>query len=82
MRIKTNIRREIIISYLVCHMEKYHIERETNSLYVKISCLPKEVFRMFNSIYCEDGEKILFCDKEELGFALTHQLQCRDIVIG
>ena len=24
MRIKTNIRREIIISYLVCHMEKYH----------------------------------------------------------
>lgn len=48
----------------------------------KISCLPKEVFRLFNSIYCEDGEKILFCDKEELGFALTHQLQCRDIVIG
>ena len=59
-----------------------HIERETNSLYVKINYLPKEVFRLFNSIYCEDGEKILFCDKEELGFALTHQLQCRDIVIG
>ena len=24
MRIKTNFRRKIIISYLVCHMEKYH----------------------------------------------------------
>lgn len=59
-----------------------HIERETNSLYVKINYLPKEIFRLFNSIYCEDGEKILFCDQEELDFALTHQLQCRDIVIG
>ena len=24
-RIKTNFRRKIIISYLVCHMEKYHV---------------------------------------------------------
>ena len=24
MKIKTNFRRKIIISYLVCHMEKYH----------------------------------------------------------
>lgn len=49
---------------------------------ISCRCLPKEVFRLFNSIYCEDGEKILFCNKEELGFALTHQLQWRDIVIG
>ena len=57
------------------------IEKETNSIYIRINDLPKEVFRLFNSIYCEDGEKILFCDKNELEFALKHQLQCRNIVV-
>lgn len=66
--------------YTQSTLEK-HIEKETNSIYIKINNLPKEIFRLFNSIYCEDGEKILFCDKDELEFALKHQLQCRDIVI-
>lgn len=57
------------------------IEKESNSIYIRINDLPKEVFRLFNSIYCEDGEKILFCDKNELEFALKHKLQCRNIVV-
>ena len=57
------------------------IEKETNSIYIRINDLPKDVFRLFNSIYCEDGEKILFCDKNELEFALKHQLQCINIVV-
>ncbi len=52
------------------------------SLYVKIQHLPKEVFRLFNSIYCEDGKIILYCDKEELEFALSHKLKCRDIKVS
>lgn len=52
------------------------------SLYVKIQKLPKEVFRLFNSIYCEDGEKVLYCDKKELEYALSHQLNCRDIKVS
>ena len=59
----------------------HRIEKETNSIYIRINDLPKEVFRLFNSIYCEDGEKILFCDKNELEFALKHKLQCRNIVV-
>lgn len=52
------------------------------SLYVMIQHLPKEVFRLFNSIYCEDGEKILYCDREELDYALSHKLNCRDIKVS
>ena len=51
------------------------------SLYVKIQRLPKKVFQLYNSIFCEDGEKILFCDKKELDFALSHRLRCRDIEV-
>ena len=56
-----------------------HCERENSSLYIKIHNLPKDIFRLFNSIYCEDGTKILFCDEEELNFALKHSLYCRNI---
>ena len=56
-----------------------HIKTESHVLYVKIHSLRKEYFRLFNSIYCEDGRTILFCDKGELDFALTHPLQCREI---
>ena len=52
------------------------------SLYVKIQRLPKEVFRLFNSIYCEDGSIVLFCEKEELDYALSHRLSCRDIKVS
>ena len=57
----------------------------TENIKVIVRIRPKidrEYDQNTNSIYCEDGEKILFCDQEELDFALTHQLQCRDIVIG
>lgn len=72
-------------SCLFCDYKKTvdeKLEQKAGFLNVEIHTLPKEIFQLFNSIYCEDGEKILFCDKEELDFALTHQLQCRDIVIG
>ena len=55
---------------------------DCSSLYVRIRILPKEVFQLYNSIFCEDGEKILFCDKNELDFALSHQLQCRNIEVA
>ncbi len=58
-----------------------NVEKTNNSITIKIQILPKEIFRLFNSIYCEDGSKILFCDEEELAFALKHQLRCRNIAL-
>ena len=40
------------------------IEKETNSIYIRINDLPKEVFRLFNSIYCEDGEMNYLLESE------------------
>ena len=57
-------------------------KKDTDTGFFQIHTLPKEVFRLYNSIYCDDGEKILFCDKAELDFALSHTLQCRTIELG
>lgn len=46
---------------------------------VKINTLPKFVFKQFNSIFCEDGTKILFCDEQEMRFALNNRLCCRTV---
>ena len=53
-----------------------------DSIYVKIQSLPNEVFRSFNSIYCEDGKRILFCDREELDKALSMTLSFRNIKVS
>ena len=46
---------------------------------IKVDNFPDDIFRQFNSIYCEDGEKILYCNENELEFALKHKLACREI---
>ena len=64
------------------HIQETYISRNrAKQVKAKISVLPNFVFKQFNSIFCEDGTKILFCDEEELRFALSHQLNCRKITV-
>ena len=65
------------------HVKETYLTRNTVSkATVKINVLPKFVFQQFNSVFCEDGTKILFCDEDQLKFALNHKLNCRKIIIG
>ena len=65
------------------HVKETYLTRNTVSkATVKINVLPKFVFQQFNSIFCEDGTKILFCDENEMRFAMNHKLNCRKITIG
>ena len=65
------------------HVKETYITRNTVcKAKLKINILPNVVFQQFNSIFCEDGTKILFCDEDQLKFALNHKLNCRKIIIG
>lgn len=62
------------------HRNEFYFNRKTaHTVKIKVDNFPVDVFRHFNSIYCEDGEIILFCDKNELDFALENRLYCRTI---
>ena len=62
------------------HRNEFYFNRKiANMVKIKVDNFPDDIFRQFNSIYCEDGEKILYCNENELEFALKHKLACREI---
>lgn len=62
------------------HRNEFYFNRKiANMVKIKVDNFPDDIFRQFNSIYCEDGEKILYCNENELEFALNHKLACREI---
>lgn len=82
-----NMEKELLCTYYLVrscvHVKEFYFEKKkTCSASVRIRKFPKEIFRQYNSIFCEDGDKILFCNKEELEFALRNQLDCRKIEIS
>ena len=64
------------------HVEDTDIIRSKASIVtVKIKKMPIEIVRQFNSIFCEDGNKILYCNKNELDVARKTKVPGRDIVM-
>ena len=65
------------------HREEVYIKpNEVSIAKVKISVLPNMIFKQFNSILCEDGEKILFCDEQEMKFALLNKMDYRKVTVN
>lgn len=62
--------------------EVYLPQQKTNNALIKINHLSKEVFRQYNAIFCEDGDKILYCDKAELDWALNNRIDGRRIYMS
>lgn len=62
--------------------ETYLTQFKAKKVKIKVNILSDEIFKQYNSIFCEDGKLILFCDKEELKFAIEHPLKCREIACG
>ena len=56
-------------------------QRTAKQVTILIQTLPKSIVRAFNSIFCEDGEKILFCEQEELDIAINNPLPCRSVTV-
>lgn len=64
------------------HIEPIYITQPSaKSVNIKIYPVDSKIVDRFNSIFCEDGNKILFCNKEDLdrAFALKHTF--RDVVV-
>ena len=55
------------------------VNNRAESVFIKIVKVPSDIILQLNSIFCEDGEKILFCNKEALEKALELKLDCRHI---
>ena len=46
---------------------------------IDIDVLPEFIFQHYNSIFCEDGSKILYCDREAFDNAMRIKLNCREV---
>ena len=61
--------------------DAYLTRDKVKKVTILINNLPDDILRQFNSIFCEDGNKILFCDKDELDKALKLKLDYRYVKI-
>ncbi len=59
--------------------EAYFARQMAYEITLKIKEMPAGVVKQMNSMLCEDGELILFCDKPALEAALKDRMPYREI---
>jgi|SRR5690554_5433466 len=64
------------------HVNETYIKiKNYNNVVISIKDISLQEIRQFNSIFFEDGEKIVFTNEEELNFAKTIPLNSRNVIL-
>lgn len=64
------------------HVKETYIKQEiTPQVFLKIKDMPSIIVKQMNSMFCEDGTLILYCDKTALESALKTKMPYREVML-